>query len=356
MNHRDRVANKLIPAALVVLIVFAGCTTIQGPVVDRQEINAETKRLEVKALEYNIGLLAKVNKIGYRLARAIPEKEIKIKPRKDIGLFVLPRNKATNRYFAKKPKKGLYIAYVLDGTPMARADAAPGDILAGINGDEVKSVQDVVVVLEKIFKKDGDEEVQQVTLNLAGEDGQPLKDVSVDVDTFPVNISFAIIEDEAVNAGASDTQVIVTKGLLNFTKSDEEIASAIAHELAHVIRGHLARKRGGIIVNTIAAVSLGITAEVFVPGTGSAVVNGVRGVGGMVNLKFSRDLEREADFYSLKILDWAGYNLDEVAWFQERFSIEIPKTLISGYLNTHPNSPERKLRIEKSIEEIKQGK
>ena len=41
--------------------------------------------------------------------------------------------------------------------------------------------------------------------------------------------------------------------------------------------------------------------------------------------------------------------------FQERFSIEIPKTLIAGYLNTHPNSPERKLRLEKAVEEIKQG-
>jgi predicted Zn-dependent protease len=144
--------------------------------------------------------------------------------------------------------------------------------------------------------------------------------------------------------------------LLNFTKSDEELAGALAHELAHIIRGHLAMKKGGIVVNTIAAVSLGVTAEVFVPGTGTAVMNGIQGVGTMFSYKFSRDLEREADYYSLKILDWADYPLDEAAQFQERFSIEVPKTLIAGYLNTHPNSPERKLRIEKSIEEIRQEK
>ena len=356
MNSRKRGVNRQVLAALLGLVTLAGCATARGPVVDRQAINEETKRLEVKALEYNIGLLSKINTIGYRLTRAIPQEEIKVKPREDIGLFVLPRNKATNRYFEKKPKKGMYVAFILDGTPMARADAAPGDCLTGLNGMEVKSAKDVAVVLEKIFKKSGDEEVQTVTLHLAEEDGQPLKTVAVDVDELPVNVSFAIIEDELVNAGASDKQVVVTKGLLNFVKSDEELAGAIAHELAHVIRGHLAKKKGGIIVNTIAAVSLGITAEVFVPGTGSAVMNGVRGVGGMFNLKFSRDLEREADFYSLKILDWAGYSLDEAAQFQERFSIEIPKTLISGYLNTHPNSPERKLRIEKSIKEIQRGK
>jgi Zn-dependent protease with chaperone function len=343
-------------AVFLGLATFAGCATVQGPVVDRQAINEETKRLEVKALEYNIGLLENVNTIGYRLVRTIPEDEIKVKPRYDIGLFVLPCNKATNRYFGKKPKKGLYVAFVLEGTPMARADVTPGDCLIGINTMEVNSAKDVVVVLDKIFKKAGDEEVPAVTLHLAKEDGQELKTVSVDAEKLPVNVSFAIVEDELVNAGASDKQVVVTKGLLNFTKSDEELAGAIAHELAHVIRGHFSKKKGGIIVNTIAAVSLGITAEVFVPGMGSAVMNGVQGVGGMFNLKFSRDLEREADFYSLKILDWAGYSLDEAAQFQERFSIEIPKTLIAGYLNTHPNSPERKLRIEKSIEEIQQEK
>jgi hypothetical protein len=328
---------------------------VQGPAVDRQAINEETRRLEAKALEYNIGLLKKVNGIGYRLARTIPEEEIKVKPRRDIGLFVLPRNKATNRYFGKKPKRGLYVAFVLDGTPMARTDVAPGDILIGLDAMEVKRPQDVAMALEKIMKKGGGA-LKQINLHFAEENGQEVRIVPVDVDPFPVNVSFAIVEDETVNAGASDRQVIVTKGLLNFAKSDEELAGVLAHELAHVIRGHLAKKKGGIIVNTIAAVSLGITAEVFVPGTGNAVMNGVQGVGGLFNLKYSRDLEREADYYSLRILDWAGYDLDKAATFQERFSIEIPKTLVSGYLNTHPNSPERKLRIEKSIEEIKRGK
>ena len=64
MNCKGYGMNRLIPVALVGLIFFAGCTTVQGPVVDRQAINEETKRLEVKALEYNIGLLTKVNTIG----------------------------------------------------------------------------------------------------------------------------------------------------------------------------------------------------------------------------------------------------------------------------------------------------
>lgn len=340
----------------ILLGPLAGCTTVQGPVVDRQAINEETKRLEVKALEYNIGLLAKVNEIGYGLVRTIPEEEIKVKPRKDIGIFILPRNKATNRYFKKKPKKGMYIAFTLDGTPMARADVTPGDVLTGINGTEVGNAKEVATALEKVFKKASSQDIHQLTLSLIEDDDKTVRAVPVDIDEIPVNVSFAIVEDELVNAGASDKQIIITKGLLNFSKSDEELAGALAHELAHIIRGHYSKKRGGIIVNTIAAVSLGITAEVFVPGTGGAVMNGIQGVGGMFNLKFSRDLEREADYYGLKILDWAGYDLQKVADFQERFSIEIPKTLITGYLNTHPNSPERKLRIEKSIEEIQQGK
>ena len=147
MNRRRPGMNRQIQMVLLGLITLAGCTTIQGPVVDRQAINDETKRLEVMALKYNIGLLIKVNTIGYQLVRTIPEDEIKVGPRKDIGLFVLPCNKATNRYFQKKPKKGLYVAFILDGTPMARSGVVPGDILIGINENEVDSVQDVAIDL-----------------------------------------------------------------------------------------------------------------------------------------------------------------------------------------------------------------
>jgi len=64
-------------------------------------------------------------------------------------------------------------------------------------------------------------------------------------------------------------------------------------------------------------------------------------------------MEREADYFGLKYVKLAGYDYEAASGVWERFAIEVPKSMVQNYLNTHPTSPERLVRLEKIIEELK---
>jgi len=85
-------------------------------------------------------------------------------------------------------------------------------------------------------------------------------------------------------------------------------------------------------------------------------MRGVGQIGDIFNASYSRDLEREADYFGTKFVYYSGYDVNACATVEERFAIEIPATMIEHYLSTHPSSPERVARVRKTIEELKANK
>ncbi len=334
--------NKYVIGILISCVFFTGCATVTGPSVSREEIKASKSHLEVRALEYRIKQIKRVNAIGYHLVQFIPQEDIKVKPRPFLGLFCTDRSKITTRLFNKKSEHGVFIAFVLENTPIDKIGLKAGDIILAINKNKVNSVQQVVSRVNRLNV--GSKAVLTVL-----SDGRK-KDVYLPVEEIPVNVRFSVVDGQSVNASTNSQGVVVTYGLLNFAKSDDEIAAVIGHELGHFSRGHIKRLQGGQIVTTIIALGLGATAEVFSPGSGNTVVRGMNGIGSLFSAKFSRDLEREADYFGVKYIYLAGYDPEVAATFHERFAIEIPQTMISSYLSSHPSSPERTIRIRKIIE------
>lgn len=47
-----------------------------------------------------------------------------------------------------------------------------------------------------------------------------------------------VVEDEQINAWTDGDSVYITTGMLNFTKSSDEIAFVLGHELGHIVLGH----------------------------------------------------------------------------------------------------------------------
>jgi len=332
---------------LVLSVFFTGCATVTGSSVSRQEIEASKSLLEVRALEYQIKQVKRVNEIGYHLVQFIPQEDINVKPRPFLGLFCIDRSKVTARLFNQKLEQGVFIAFVLENTPADSIGLKSGDVVLAINKNKVNSNQQVVSRVNRL--KAGSKAVLTVL-----RDGRK-EHIYLSVEEIPVNVRFSVVDAQSVNAAANSQGVVVTYGLLNFAKSDDEIAAVIGHELGHFSRGHIKRLQGGQIVTTIVALGLGATAEVFSPGSGDAVVRGMNGIGSLFSSKFSRDLEREADYFGVKYIYLAGYDPEVSATFHERFAIEIPQTMISSYLSSHPSSPERPIRIKKIIEELRAG-
>jgi predicted Zn-dependent protease len=73
-------------------------------------------------------------------------------------------------------------------------------------------------------------------------------------------------------------------------------------------------------------------------------------------LKFSRDQEREADFFGLYYAYLAGFDLDEVARTWVYLGAVLPRIKAPPFLLTHPITEERLARIRKIVRLIKEGK
>ncbi len=343
---------RLVPKFWVgaMLMMVMGCSTVQGPDISREEVNESTKELEVKAFEHNMAQVQRINVIGNNLLNAVELEDVKVKTRPYTGLYIVPRNKVTNRYYNKRPNMGVYIGFVLDNTPASRAGLQSGDILTALGSESIEDNQAALKVMRNPKGLAGMKAGEEIHLTIE-RDGQP-QAVSLVLEERLADVTFSLTNHEVVNAWATDSHIVITAGMLNFVKNDEELAAVLGHEMGHIIRGHLKRKTAAVITNSVVALTLGVTADVFAPGTGSLVQLGSESLGEMAGLKFSRDLEREADYFGTKIYCRAGYDPQFAANFQERFSIEIPKTLTASYFNSHPNSPERKLRISKTVEEV----
>ena len=218
-------------------------------------------------------------------------------------------------------------------------------MLRSINKQKIKNVKHYLNAKSKF--KIGDLIEMEI---LRGDENIVLEAV---IGQIPINAPIIMVDQQEVNAATDWNSVFVTYGLLNFAKSGGEIAYVLAHELAHAVRGHVTKVQGGKILNTIIAIALGTVAETASPGTGEVVMRGVAEIGDIFTATYSRDLEREADYFGTRFVYYAGYDVDICATVHERFATEIPASMIENYLSTHPSSPERMLRIQKTIEELK---
>ena len=103
----------------------------------------------------------------------------------------------------------------------------------------------------------------------------------------------------------------INAGLIMNTDSEGELASVIAHEMAHVTQRHIARRfeqqeRSSIPVfaGIVAAVVLGTQS----PDLGQAAAAAALGSAVQTTLNFSREAEQEADRVGLQSLVRAGYD------------------------------------------------
>ena len=156
------------------------------------------------------------------------------------------------------------------------------------------------------------------------------------------------INPEAVQAWTDGEGVWVTRGMIRFIKSDDELASVLSHEIAHALRGHMRY----LLAQEIIGRALAVPASRFGGHASGEVANWlVR----LANAKFDRDKEREADVYGLIWLHRAGFNVDVGKEIFRRMAIEMPEGLERGFMSRHPSLPERFLSLDKVAAAIKAG-
>lgn len=158
-----------------------------------------------------------------------------------------------------------------------------------------------------------------------------------------------LVRDRAVNAFALPGGFVgVYLGLVALTASGDELASVLAHELAHVTQRHIARGMGSAqrigVVSTVAMI-LALLAASRAGNADAAQAAIVGGQAAMLQgqLNFTREMEREADRVGFAMLDAAGFARQGMASMFERlaFANRLMDDNAFPYLRSHPLTTER---------------
>ncbi len=217
---------------------------------------------------------------------------------------------------------------VVPGSPAARAGLKPGDLLLSVAGKTFPA--------GATGKKASYSRVQQIEeLLLASLAAGP---VPIEYQSGGTRHS-AIIAPESgclsrvqlmpsakLNAGADGTYAQLTSGIVDYVKSDDELALVIAHEMAHNIRAH----RSWLDQRKISR----------------GLLKSLDGSAGKI-----RKTEVEADYLALYLVARAGFDISAAPGFWQRYG---PGSLLEIFSDgTHPGRASRVAAAERTIAEIR---
>lgn len=172
------------------------------------------------------------------------------------------------------------------------------------------------------------------------------------------DFEFFLIRDNQINAFALPGGFIgVNTGLLLSAQGESEVASVLAHEIAHVTQHHIARlitqqKQSQLMSLAALAVAI-LAARANSDVAGAAVAFGQAGVV-QSQLNFTRANEQEADRIGLQILEKSGYDPHSMPTFFERLqrATRLAEGGAPSYLRTHPLTYERIADIQNRVQNL----
>lgn len=156
-----------------------------------------------------------------------------------------------------------------------------------------------------------------------------------------VNYQFYLVNSADINAFAlPGGPVFITRGILLKMDNESELIGVLAHELGHINARHhakfLEKTYGmGILVSILGIALQGSEYS-------SAVISLAQVSAGLLQLKFSRDQENEADSLGVRFTYQAGYDPRGLLTMFEKFK-SLSQGMSIEWLSTHP-LPDTRIR------------
>jgi hypothetical protein len=229
--------------------------------------------------------------------------------------------------------RGPGILSVIAGSPAARAGFVAGDVVVAVNGAALPSPTAIAAETDSQRWRP-----RIVATEVAIEDQLKLGPARVDLlrQGRPLTIILAaepgcpargrLARSSQDNAFADGRYTIMTTGFLDFFRTDEELAVALAHELAHNILRHPQQLEA------------------------QGVPHGMMRHLGR-NARLVRATEMEADRLSVRLLAAAGFDLDEILPFWRRVHGRLDSRL--AIISAHPGRRAQEENIGAVIAEIR---
>ncbi len=160
--------------------------------------------------------------------------------------------------------------------------------------------------------------------------------------------NFFVLAEPSINAFAGPGGYIgIHSGLILATQSESELASVIAHEIAHVTQKHLLRAfdaanqmSGKTAALILASILVGVAGS---PDAGMAMATGAQASAIQEQINFTRGNEEEADTVGIQILADSDFDPRAMPIFFERLThaSRLYESGIPEMLRTHPVTTNR---------------
>ena len=230
----------------------------------------------------------------------------------------------------------LQVTAVLPGSGAARVGVARGDVLMAVE--------------DKPMPQGENAERQAAAILAPMVQGRSAVKLTVQRDgttkTLEVPLTSACAlrvelgNSDAINAFSDGHRVLVTRGMMQLARSDQELAYVLGREMAHDILGQPARLRSSAAIASVIDNLIRIKPDL-------GMMNGTAGI-----KPYPRDTDIAADITALYLVARGGYPLDDAAAFWRRVSEKSPPTVLNGYTAIHPSTAARLTAIDKTIAAI----
>ncbi|KRU21520.1 M48 family metalloprotease [Psychrobacter piscatorii] len=163
-------------------------------------------------------------------------------------------------------------------------------------------------------------------------------------------LGLVILDNPSINAFAAPGGVIgINTGTILAAKSMDELASVIAHEVAHISQRHYehsADERKKALLMQVGGMLAAIAASAVDGDAAAAVMAGSQTASMNSSMAFSRNNEREADRVGMQIMTQAGYDPRAMPRFfatmnQQSQLNQVENRFLPSFVRSHPLSDER---------------
>lgn len=156
---------------------------------------------------------------------------------------------------------------------------------------------------------------------------------------------FAVLNNGEMNAWAlPGGKIAINRGLLMELKSEAELAAVLSHEIVHAAARHGAHQMENAQLLQIGGAVASVAASAYGGSQLGELVGQGAAVGSqLMQLKYSRDDELEADKYGMRYMKSVGYDLQAAVSLQELFLRKSAdrKQDVPTLFASHPPSAER---------------
>lgn len=244
-------------------------------------------------------------------------------------------------HFAARPVIALAIAMALTaGLAEAQTKVNPGWNMFSPQQD-VEIGQQSAVAAEQQLPLLNDRDVEAYVNRI----GQKL---AVNAGGPNFQYRFRVVNASDINAFAlPGGYIYLNRGIIENARNEGEVAGVLAHEIAHSALRHGTHQASKAYAAQAGLQILGGLLGGRVGNNTAQILNTVGGIGlNALFLKFSRELETQADVRGAQILAASGYTpADMVSFFQQLAKVDKSKK--TTWLSHHPAPPDRIARIER---------